>query len=133
MKPLSPNRNYVVQFKVGSEGHLLDLLESLNRGAILVDAAGRVLRMNSAAEGLLGTGINVVGGHLALAGECAQAGLKQVIASATRAPQPGAKSPVSTAVFRGHTGRPFIVQAWPLGIDDEAHERRALLWSALPC
>ena len=93
---------------------LLEGLDRMDRGAMLLDDIGRVVAMNASAERLLGTGLSIASSRLKAESRTANEALQALVVSVT-APPPfrGKPSPDAVAVPRSG-GRPVILQAAPL-------------------
>lgn len=93
---------------------MLDGLERMDRGAVLLDDLGRVVALNGSAERLLGRGLSVASSRLRAESRSANEALQTLVTSVT-APPPfrGKPAPDAVVVPRAN-GRPIIVQAAPL-------------------
>jgi len=93
---------------------MMDTLTALRQPAILLDDLGRVVRMNDAAEALLGFGVVVTRGRVRATHRPADSALQGLIASVC-CPGAALTAPALDAVALPRTGaRPLIVQAAPL-------------------
>ena len=92
---------------------MLDAFEELGCAAILLDAAGRVQRMNKRARGHLGQDIHMAHGQLSTAHKQANHAFQRLIADLLASPSPLANVPVLAHVPR-QNGRPLFAYGMPV-------------------
>jgi DNA-binding CsgD family transcriptional regulator len=108
-----------------------DLLDQMPRAAVLVDAEGRVLRMNVAAERCIGEAIAITGGHL-VAGHAASANefrirLARSVDAHRQAPTRSAGDDIMA--LPRPAARPLLAEIVPLGdaMQDLFRRARAII------
>jgi DNA-binding CsgD family transcriptional regulator len=110
------------------EAGMLTVLEHLDRGVIVLDWAGEIVNLNSAAERLLGDGLAVVGRRPVATWHTDAAPLEKYIAETLR---PVAQAialrqpPRGPVTLRRSVGRPLVVETFPLAGRGPFHLRRA--------
>ena len=97
-----------------AESGLLEGLDRMRRGGLLLDDLGRVTRVNATAERQFGTGLSVVGGRLKARSLPADRALQAPIASVTLAPPFRQHEALDAVAVPKTNGRPLVVQATPL-------------------
>lgn len=99
--------------KAHHEG-LLDAFAALDCGALLLDANGRVIRINGKAESLLSPGLRIRLGSLSAVDQKCDASLQALIRSATSRDLSPEVATIDTVVVTGASTHPRIVYAAPL-------------------
>lgn len=97
-----------------AQSGMMDALTALNKAAILLDDLGQVVRLNEAAELLLGDGIVVTRGALRATVPSAARPLQALIDNVCWPGVASAKPSVDSIAIRRREGPPLIVQAAPL-------------------
>jgi DNA-binding CsgD family transcriptional regulator/PAS domain-containing protein len=99
-----------------SKRNLADTLEYLPSGAIVVDAARRIILVNAAAERLMGDGLCICQRHLRAASPAHQPALDRLIASAQLGAEAASLEPL--ALPRPSGKMPLLLQAIPFRRSD---------------
>jgi DNA-binding CsgD family transcriptional regulator len=97
-----------------AEAGLLDGLDRMHRGAMLLDDIGRVVALNASAERQLKGGLSIRSSRLKALSRTADNALQALMASVTAAPPFREKSALDAVAVPRAGGRPIIVQAAPL-------------------
>ena len=97
-----------------AENGLLDGLDRMHRGAMLLDDIGRVVAVNASAERQLRNGLSIRSSRLKAQSRTADSALQALVASVTAAPPFREKSALDAVAVPCADGRPIIVQAAPL-------------------
>jgi DNA-binding CsgD family transcriptional regulator len=93
---------------------LLDGLDRMYRGAMLLDDIGRVVALNGTAEKLLGDGLTIASSRLKASSRAADQALQQLVASVTAAPPFRIHTAYDAVAVPRLRGRPIVLQAAPL-------------------
>ncbi|MGQ0444695.1 MAG: helix-turn-helix transcriptional regulator [Beijerinckiaceae bacterium] len=118
-----------LQLGVARQEGLLNALATFERGAVLLDWRGRVLRMNAKAEAMMGVGIAVRGGMLTAASRDGDTALQKLIGSVI-APGPlHDVEPIGAVALARPGARPLVVHGAPLArsAQDMFQQARAIL------
>jgi DNA-binding CsgD family transcriptional regulator len=101
---------------VGSaaQSGMMDALTALKQAAILLDETGLVVRMNSAADALIGNGVTVTRGRLRARSPAADPSLQVLLEDVCRPGRANLPPAVGTIALPRRGDRPLIVQAAPL-------------------
>lgn len=93
---------------------LVDSLERLTCGAILIDWLGRVTRMNRKAEAYLGSHFQIINGRLRLPSREANKSLQDLVAACTRPIISRSGDTVTSALIPRPGGLPLVVSSYPI-------------------
>ena len=97
-----------------AQAGLLDGLDRMNRGAMLLDDLGRVVCLNGAAKRQLGNGLSIIASRLRARSQPANLALQALIDSVTAPPPYRQKSALDAVAVPRPQGRPVLLQAAPL-------------------
>jgi DNA-binding CsgD family transcriptional regulator len=108
---------------------LLDSFASIDRGAILLDWTGRVLRLNAKSEAIMGQVITVRAGMLMAAHRDCNAALQKLIASVIAGGPLCQAGPIGVVPISRPAARPLLIRGSPLAssAQDLFHQARAVL------
>jgi DNA-binding CsgD family transcriptional regulator len=93
---------------------LLDGLDRMYRGAMLLDDIGRVVALNGSAEKLLGDGLTISSSRLKATSRTADQALQQLVESVTAPPPFRINTAYDAVAVPRSRGRPIVLQAAPL-------------------
>jgi DNA-binding CsgD family transcriptional regulator len=97
-----------------AQSGLLDGLDRMNRGAMLLNDLGRVVCINNLAERQLGNGLSLLHSRLEARSHSANTALQALIDSVTSPPPFRLKSALDAVAVPRVNARPLILQAAPL-------------------
>lgn len=96
------------------DGGLLDGFSCFEWGALLLDWAGRVLRMNAKAESMMGSGLTVRNKRLAAGQKQCDTALQKLIGTVLSPVPLHEKEPLAAVAITRPGARPLVVQAAPV-------------------